>query len=249
MPITNNTNVTLNRNISKNFEFSLDLQDTIFVLTRNNSDYKEGINNLISKMVCIKELNYINLDRYNTILTAFGIEKLNIFSISNNVESNTINSITSSKGSKVVYIEMNCNQFIKFINSEGNFLNYNKNSLYILRDGNFLDIKNLFAVVNGYKINIGRGGSQKSHILSPLDLRLSSYMLAMFNCNYKVLSYLNAFNDLNKNRYLSYTNMYFKPIEFKALNIKKIPLYSEDLVKPFLDCSDIKCQKGLIRYV
>jgi len=200
-------------------------------------------------MVCIKELNYISLDIYSTVLAAIGIEKLNIFSINNNMESNTINSIKSEKGSKLLYIEMNYAQFIKFINSEGNFLEYNKNSLYILRDGNFLDIKNLFANVNGYQINVGRGGSQKAHILSPLDLRLSSYMMAMFNCNYKLFAYLNAFNDLSKDRYLSYTNKYFKSLELKPLIIKKIPLYSSDIVKPFLDCSDPKCQKGLIRYV
>jgi hypothetical protein len=78
------------------------------------------------------------------------------------------------------------------------------------RDGNFLDIKNIFASINGYKTNIGRGGSQKAHILSPMDLRLSFYMMAMFQYNYKLISYLNTFNEISKDRYLSYTNKYFK---------------------------------------
>jgi hypothetical protein len=33
-----------------------------------------------------------------------------------------------------------------------------------------IDIKNIFASINGYKTNIGRGGSQKAHILSPMDI-------------------------------------------------------------------------------
>ncbi len=74
--------------------------------------------------------------------------------------------------------------------------------MYIIRDGNFLDIKNLFATINNCNVNLGRG-SQKSHMLSPLDLRLSNYIMAMFNFNYKLVSYLNTFNEVPKNIYLS----------------------------------------------
>jgi len=200
-------------------------------------------------MVTIKESQEINLDDVSRILGAFGIDMLTIFSINNDKESNTINTIICDKGSKVKYIEMSSDKFMKFINSNDQFLEFNKNSLYILRSGNFLDIKNIFAFISGYKINIGRGGSQKAHILSPLDLRLSFYMMAMFKGNWKLLFNLNTFNDIPKDRYLSYNNKFFKPLEFRHLIIKKMPLYSTDLVTPFLGCYDIKCQKGLIRYV
>jgi len=53
-------------------------------------------------------------------------------------------------------------------------------------------------------MNVGRGGSQKAHVLSPLDMRLSSYVMAMFNFNYGLISKINAFNHLDKDRYLSY---------------------------------------------
>jgi hypothetical protein len=39
-----------------------------------------------------------------------------------------------------------------------------------------INIKNIFGYVSRYKINIGRGGNQKAHVLSSLDLRLSYYM-------------------------------------------------------------------------
>ena len=44
-----------------------------------------------------------------------------------------------------------------------------------------IDIKNIFGYVSGYKINISKGGNQKAHVLSLLDLRLSYYMLVMLS--------------------------------------------------------------------
>lgn len=94
------------------------------------------------------------------------IEELNIFFIKEEL-GNTINRITSYKGSKVNYLEMDCTNFMEFINLKINkFLVYNPNSVFILRDGHFLDIKNIFATINNCPVNIGRGGSQKSHGLS-----------------------------------------------------------------------------------
>jgi hypothetical protein len=59
-------------------------------------------------------------------------------------------------------------KFVDFLNvKSNNFMDYNKDSLYILRGGNFLDIKNLFAAIGDDCVNIGRGGSQKAHMLSP----------------------------------------------------------------------------------
>ena len=175
------------------------------VLTRNNSFYKENISNIISKMVIIKESKHINMNEVSKILGHMGIENTTIFSINNASKLNTINSIVINNGSKVTYIEMKPEYFIRFLNYEDtNFLDYNKNSMYILRGGSFIDIKNLFAMINDYHVNIGRGGSQKAHVLSPLDFRLSCYLMALFNFNYKLISYLNTFNYLDKDRYLSW---------------------------------------------
>lgn len=186
--------------------------------------YKDGINNMISKIIVIKDLQYIQLSELSIILGAFGIEKLNIFSINNKKQSNAIDPVQCNNGAKVNYIEISPDEFIKFISYNDNFFKENRTSLYILRKGNFLDIKNLFSFVGGYKMNISRGGSQKAHVLSPLDLRLSSYIMAMFNCKYKSISYLNTFYDLSKDRYLSYTN-YFKPYNSISISNKNTNKY------------------------
>ena len=195
----------LNKIVSDNIEFSLNLDDTILTLTRNNSFYKENITNFISKMVIIRELRYVNLNDLSMILAHMKIEKLNIFYVNSYSKLDTINYMVVNKGCLITYAEMKPEQFITFLNKENNnFLDYNKHTMYIVKGGNYINIKNLFAIINGYQINLGRGGSQKAHVLSPLDFRLSCYLMAMFNFDYKYVSYLNTFNDLDKDRYLPY---------------------------------------------
>jgi len=48
-------------------------------LTLNKSRYKENVDNLISKMIIINVLEYVNLDSLSEILGSMKIEKLNIF--------------------------------------------------------------------------------------------------------------------------------------------------------------------------
>lgn len=197
----------INKSVSDNFEFSLNINDTLLVLTRNNSLYKENLNYIISKMIIINELNYVNLDDLSKILGSIGIDKLNIFYLNNTIELNTMNIITANNTSKITFLEMRSEQFVKFLNFEhSNFIVYNKDSLYIIKDSNFLEIKNLFSIINSGPITLCRGGSQKSHMLSPLDLRLTSYLMAMFNFDYKLINNLNTFNYISKDRYLSWTD-------------------------------------------
>ncbi len=83
-------------------------------------------------------------------------------------------------------------------------LRNNKNSLYIIRNSNYYDIKLLINQINNCNVDIVRGGGSKSHIISPMEFRLSTYLMAMFNLNFQKIFELNAFNFLNKERYLPY---------------------------------------------
>jgi hypothetical protein len=153
------------------------------------------------------------------MLGIMGIEKLNILSVNNKLSSSIIHEAITNKGCYITYTELNAENFIKYLNTKSsNFLDHNKDNLYIIRKTNFLGIKNLFATINNCQVNLGRGGSQKAHILSPLDLRLSFYLLAMFDLNFKLISNLNTFNDLVKERYLSYTNKYAATLKSKCIN-------------------------------
>jgi hypothetical protein len=80
--------------------------------------------------------------------------------------------------------------------------------LYIVRNSDFIDVKEIFNKINNYEVNIGRGAGQKCSILSSLEFRLSSYLMAISKFKYFEISRLNTFNFLDKSRYLTYINKY-----------------------------------------
>ena len=194
--------VIFNKSIPQNFEFTISSADLLFVLTRNNSTYPNSINNMISKILTIKELTYINLDSLSEGLSLVSIDKINIIDIKKHPV-NTVNIAKVDLGCSVNYLEIHPLAFTKLMLNDGDFLEKNKYTLYLLRDANFYILKALFSKINDCDVNICKGNSQKSHLLSPLDLRLSSYIMALFNFNYKKISYLNKFNDISKDKYLS----------------------------------------------
>jgi len=153
-------------------------------------------------MIILRES--INIDLYNLseMLSHLKINGLHIFSI-NKKELEKMEVTTIERPSKINYLELGVIKFIEILDSpDKNFLEYNKNSLYILRNGDYKDIKNFLTRIQDNEVSIVRGSSQKSHIMSPIELRLSSYLIAIFNLDSKRLSYLNKFNDLPKSKYL-----------------------------------------------
>jgi hypothetical protein len=208
-------------------------------------------------MIVIKELKYVNLDNFSAMLGRMEIKELNIFSIHNNLDIQPYSHLSTNKGCKVDYMEVKLDFFTKFLNVEDKyFWDHNKHSLYIIRGGNYIDIKNIFTTINNHCYNLGRGGSQKSHMLSPLDFRLSCYMMAMSNFNFQSINNLNTFNYIGKDRYLSWMNKSKSLVfnsglsrfndreEFKPIFMDKMPLYCKDeyLGEYFLECTEInKC--------
>ena len=81
-------------------------------------------------------------------------------------------------------------------------MSYNLDSLYILDNKNFGGLKEMITSMEGLNVDIVRGSGQKNHILSPLDIRLSFYISAMFDCDYSMVQKYNAFNKLTKDKYL-----------------------------------------------
>ena len=213
--ITNNSTENLNNssihgkildnNSSEKYSFLLHPSDILFTLTINPSHYKENVNYLIGKMIVVKEDVEINLSNLSEILGYMKIDKLYIFSI-NTEDTPSKTNITKVKGlTPINYMELGVENFIKVLNTGNyNFLDYNRDCLYILRNGSYIDIKSILTKIMGYETKLGRGGSQKAHMLSPLDLRLSCYLMAMFNLNHKLISSLNTFNYISKDRYLVY---------------------------------------------
>ena len=68
---TSAQNLALNKVIIDNFEFPIGVNDILFVLTRNNSKFKQGITQLTSKMIIINDLKYIELIEFSKIFRRF----------------------------------------------------------------------------------------------------------------------------------------------------------------------------------
>jgi len=227
--VSNNSQSTINNIPSDNFEFPLGISDTILVLTINKSKFKEEVRNIISKMIVIEQSKNIDINNLSLLLGRIGIDKLNIYSIHGKMDVEYTDVVRTNKGCEILYINVNLERFISYLNIKENFFeDYNKHSLYIIRHGNYIDIKNIFSLIDNVKVNLGRGGSQKSHMLSPLDFRLSAYLMAMFNFNFKLINSLNTFNYISKDRYLSWMDkLSFKKssnkIKFYPITGKKLP--------------------------
>jgi hypothetical protein len=190
-----------------NYDISFGLPDILFTLTLNNKPNKECITSLIAKIFIVRELTVVNLKEMSKLFVALKIDILNIIVIKKHESYDILNTITVEEPMSIKYTEVGYNQFLELINrSEPDFYEYNKNTLYIIKDGDFVDVKRLFSTVNGFEVNLGRGGSQKSHMVSPLELRLISYLLVIYNMDTKFISYVNTFNDISKSRYLPFVD-------------------------------------------
>lgn len=192
--------IEYNKPDTLNISFSINQSDTLFVFAVNNKEYQDKLTNFIGKMAVVNYNPQIFISDLSNTMSHLNVDKFIIFSINLSDVVNT-NIYTYNEQSNVKYIEINLLDFIYFVNSE-KFLRYNPFCLYILRDGTYRDMKYILSHVGKQGVNLGRGGGQKSHILSPLDLRLSCYLMALGLMNYKETFSCNTFNKLSKKRYL-----------------------------------------------
>lgn len=196
---------------SSNINMEIRKTDIMLVLTINGTVSKEGIKNtIIGEALFLDDIKDINLSTLFKNLNAININKINIYSISKLEVQEGFNFSNDHK--EYLYLELGIENFLQILQVQ-NFLEFNKYSLYIFRDMNYFEIKNLITKIDDCSVIIGRGSSQKSHILSPLELRLSTYLLAMFNFDYHQIFKLNRFNSLSKNQYLPTKNKEYKLID------------------------------------
>jgi hypothetical protein len=191
---------------------SIGTEDILAVFTINGSIYKENTAHLISKLFFTRENLTVNLPFLSKSLFDLNMKSLSIVSIHKSMDmAGDYVKVHNGSGSlPFLFMEMNLADFISQLNVNTDFTTYNPNTLFIFRDSNYQEIKSLLTNIGGANVDLVRGSSQKAHVLSPLDLRLSTYMLALIGLNYSKLSYFNVFNDLVKEKYLPYSHRIYK---------------------------------------
>jgi hypothetical protein len=164
---------------------------------------------LIPKLLILKDNDIlINLYEFYKNLNILSIDTLYIFSV-NVDEFDGEGCFKINKNPDFYYIEISLKTFKRLLEDPfeafgKTFAELNRDSLFIFRDSNYISIKYQITKIEGIEVNLGRGGGQKSHLISPLELRINSYLLAMFNFRYDTISKLNAFDYLNRARYLPF---------------------------------------------
>lgn len=186
-----------------NLVFDIRYKDLLAIFTKNNSDYDNGMAANFTAKMMVLENKSIDINNISKLLKYLNIDTLNIFSI-NLSDQKFHETLEVNNGSLVRLIEIDVFSFIECYSKSTGFKSWNGSSLYILRDGTYKDLKYIFSQMEN-AINLGRGGSQKSHILSPLDIRLSFYLIALqYTLDFKEITKLNTFKNLEKNKYLPY---------------------------------------------
>jgi len=94
------------------FNFFINTSDIIFPLIINNNLTKNKINNLIGKIIIIRENQEVDLFEVAKLLDLMGINKLNIIAINPRDALEKINYIKIKEPSVVKYLEVNADDFI-----------------------------------------------------------------------------------------------------------------------------------------
>lgn len=174
----------------------------MFLLTMNNNTYKGEYNFITTKMAMVETTIENSLFNIADLVNHMNLDSLNIFSISIN---NTMDYeyLELNSPSNIKYLEMSALFFMENIldNPDYDFWKYNLNSLYIVRNGNFSDIQEMFISVQERKTKVVKGNSVKAHMVSALDFRLSSYLMILCNMDYKLYYKGHSFNKVNKTEY------------------------------------------------
>ena len=148
-------NIVDSTNFTK-FNFFINSSDVIFALTLNNNLIKDKINNLIGKIIIIREDKEVDLFEVAKLLDLMGINRLNIVAINPRGTLEKTNYINIKEPSNVKYLEINVEDFIALLNNPSyDFLEHNKYTLYIIKEGSYIDVKNIFTKINNFDVNIG----------------------------------------------------------------------------------------------
>ena len=157
----------------------------------------------ISKIMVFNTFEYFKLIELYHNLGFLGITSINILSI--NLREDLGKEVFQIKtgGISATYVEMGINYFINMLNQDPvRFFITNKKTLYIFRDTTYSDINYILGFIGQYGIKLVRGSNQKSHVISPLELRFMFYLMALTGDGYRSMMKLNSFDVLGKIRYL-----------------------------------------------
>lgn len=169
-------------------------KNTIFTLSNINFS---KINSCIAALWCTNAPFELNLDNMSTHINSLGIKTVHIIYISENItnyEAYIVRNIS------MLYI--NTQHLAEFLIRD-DINEILPNVMFITENLNWSDIVEILKY-SKYQITVSGGSNNKRHLLSKLDNRLNTYLLAIFDFNFYKLNTYNGFNSIDKNRILPF---------------------------------------------
>jgi hypothetical protein len=174
-------------------------------LSPNNNFRNKDVLDITAKITILKnELITPELNTMSILASYMSLEKFYIVNI-NLENSDIVHTGEVDSPTPIKYIDVGLKFFMEnFFNGESSsvFWEANKHTLYILRNANYSHVKEIFKEMEHINVDVVRGSVQRSHVVSPIDFRLSCYMLLLFNLNFNKFVMENSFNNISKDRFL-----------------------------------------------
>lgn len=192
--------------LNQNYKhFDIQISKNTFFFTLSNISYSNVKDNtVIDNLYFFNNEFSSNTDVILNSLEILKIDELNIFIITSNdypltQQQYSEDFIRERTTLKVFFINI---ESLTDLFSHDSFNEFNLRSLFIVNP-NIVWAEIVIALKGSkFKINVSGGSKQKSHVLSRLDNRLNSYLLAMVGLNYPILNAFNGFDSVDKDRYL-----------------------------------------------
>lgn len=186
---------------TKDFNINLNNKHILFTLSSINSNNQSK--HTIASIYFIRDDITMNTELLRNNLKFLNINTLNVFYISDlDIYKTMENKFYFNEPRQLLLQIIDYTGFKKLISSN-NFNELNQNSLFILDNQEWSHIVKL-CITSDASITISGGSGTKRHIVSKLDARFISYLLAIFNLDSNKLIAFNNFDSVEKNYYLPY---------------------------------------------
>ena len=191
-------------NTTRHIQLHLNKKDILFGLTNMNSSGYPNRNSIAS-LFLTKDMLTLDTEIVINALQMLNITDLNIIFITNNkdiFDCYPKSSTYMSHNTELAFLIIRFSEFYDILYNV-DFDSINRNTIYILNDitwSTFIALTNTF----DRPLKISGGSAGKRHIISKLDSRINSYLLAIVNLDYPKLNAFNDFDSDDKNRYLPY---------------------------------------------
>ena len=163
-----------------------------------NINFSNIINSTVASLYVTKQEFAIKITDISSQLYLLKIKKLRIITISK------YDDVYFDKTENIESMKFNLSSFRTFIGKD-NINDYLYNTLFIAEDIAWSLI--VACMKESTKaISISGGSNNKRHLNSKLDIRLISYMLAIFGLEMHTLNALNEFDIVDKNRILPFVD-------------------------------------------